>query len=130
MKLQLLFLLVASCASLAAEPWKPPADAAETALSDAESERYQALTSRIIRSANERTELSDGFRYVLTARPLEPAEVIEWMRLERRTFHSSASACTLPPTESCCWTCAVRRALRNCCCWSCRRFRPDLSEVR
>jgi hypothetical protein len=86
MKLQLLVVLLAASASLMAEPWKPPADAAETTLSEAESERYQTLTSRVIRSANERTELSDGFRYVLDSETTEPAEVIEWMRLERKSI--------------------------------------------
>lgn len=86
MKLQLLVVLLAGCASLTAEPWKPPADAAESAFSEAESERYQKLTSRVIRSANERTELSDGFRYVLDSETTEPAEVIEWMRLERKSI--------------------------------------------
>lgn len=86
MKLQLLVVLLTACASLSAEPWKPPADAAETALSEAESERYQTLTGRVIRSANERTELTDGFRYVLDSESTEPAEVIEWMRLERKNI--------------------------------------------
>lgn len=86
MKLQLLVVLLTASASLMAEPWKPPADAAETTLSEAESERYQTLTSRVIRYANERTELSDGFRYVLDSETTEPAEVIEWMRLERKSI--------------------------------------------
>lgn len=88
MKLQVLLVMFATCASasLLAEPWKPPADAADTALSEAESERYQTLTGRVIRSANERTELADGFRYVLDSETTEPAEVIEWMRLERKSI--------------------------------------------
>ena len=86
MKLKLLLVLMATFGCLMAEPWKPPADAGETSLSEAESERYQTLTNRVIRSANERTELADGFRYVLDGETAEPAEVIEWMRLERKNI--------------------------------------------
>ncbi|QOY89084.1 hypothetical protein [Paludibaculum fermentans] len=89
MKRQLLVFLFVLSTSASAEPWRPPAaDAAnlgQTALSEAESERYEVLTGRVIRSANERMELADGFRYVLDSEVTEPAEVIEWMRLQSRS---------------------------------------------
>ncbi len=89
MKLQLFALLFALATSLSADPWKPPAadttGAGETVLSEAESERYEVLTSRVIRSANARAELPDGFRYVLDSETTEPADVIEWMRLESKS---------------------------------------------
>ncbi|MGJ5819426.1 hypothetical protein [Paludibaculum fermentans] len=88
-RLHHLVFLLAICMTLPAEPWKPPSTdvstPAEVSLSDAESERYQSLTNRVIGTANVRTELSDGFRYVLDSENTEPADVIEWMRLQRKS---------------------------------------------
>ncbi|WP_321477992.1 hypothetical protein [uncultured Paludibaculum sp.] len=88
MKLQILVLLLASTTGLSADPWKPPpgdsSTLAESALTDVESERFQMLTHRVIRSAQGRSELSDGFRYLLDNDTAKISEVAEWISLERK----------------------------------------------
>lgn len=85
MKRMILVFLLIWTSTLPAEPRKPPAaDAAAPVLSTSETERLQELSDRIIRRAQLRSELPDGYRYLLDGEAAKLPDVAEWIALERR----------------------------------------------
>lgn len=85
MKLLILAMFLSAGTGLTADPRKPPVeDSASTLLSAAENERLQSLAARVIRLAQARTELPDGYRYMVDGEAAKLSEVTEWMRLERK----------------------------------------------